>query len=522
MAESLTDQPAEVVTPLPAAPLRIEDLPLDPRWIGSVPIPYARRAKVLPFAEHEGVVQVAVGEGEDPTATIRELIHLRAVLKMPVAAVPMPPALFESLVNRGYDALGSALEDVPDLAGEGLDALAQDLVPADLLDAEDDAPIIRLVNGLLSEAVKDRASDIHIEPYERGLTVRFRVDGVLHNVLRPPKAAQAALTSRIKIQAGLDIAEKRIPQDGRIALRVAGREVDVRVSTLPTSHGERIVMRLLDKGGHLLTLPELGIPELERAAIEKMIQSPHGILLVTGPTGSGKSTTLYGALTTLNTAERNIITVEDPVEYQLAGVGQIQVNAKVGLTFASGLRAILRQDPDVIMVGEIRDRETAEIAIQASLTGHLVFSTLHTNDAATAATRLIDMGVEPFLVGSSLIGILAQRLVRRLCPHCRREAEVTAAVQEELESVIAAPVHFHPEGCDKCLGTGYIGRVGIYELIVVDDALRDLIQAGVPSSKLRDAAKSKGMHTLRDSGARLVAQGVTSVEEVLRVTRMDL
>ena len=365
----------------------------------------------------------------------------------------------------------------------------------DLLETSDDAPIIRMLNALLTQAARDGASDIHIEPYERSSSVRFRVDGTLREVVQPNRALHAALISRLKIMAELDIAEKRLPQDGRISLRIGERAVDVRVSTLPGAHGERAVLRLLDKSESKLSLEAVGMRGDLLQRFESLIAQPHGIVLVTGPTGSGKTTTLYAALQRLDAARSNIMTVEDPIEYELPGIGQTQVNAKIDLTFAKALRAILRQDPDIIMIGEIRDFETAQIAIQASLTGHLVLATLHTNDAASAVTRLTDMGVEPFLLSSSLLGVLAQRLVRKTCTAC------------------------HGKGCDTCGHTGYHGRTGIFELLVADDAIRALVHERAAEARIRDTARAAGMTLMRDDGERLVAEGVTSAAEVLRVTR---
>jgi general secretion pathway protein E len=386
-----------------------------------------------------------------------------------------------------------------------LSRMMQDL-PAveDLLEAANDAPIIRMLNALLTQAAKDGASDIHIEPYERSSAVRFRVDGTLREVVQPNKALHAALISRLKIMAELDIAEKRLPQDGRISLRIGGRAVDVRVSTLPSAHGERAVLRLLDKGEAKFTLESLGMSGDTLRHFDRLVQQPHGIVLVTGPTGSGKTTTLYASLQRVDTGTANVLTVEDPVEYELAGIGQTQVNPKIELTFAKALRAILRQDPDVIMIGEIRDFETAQIAIQASLTGHLVLATLHTNDAPSAVTRLTDMGVEPFLLSSSLLGVLAQRLVRKLCPHCKRRD---------------AQGRWHPVGCPECSQSGYKGRTGVYELMVADDKVRDLIHSRAAESQLFVAAEAAGMRSMREDGERLVREGVTSAEEVIRVTR---
>ena len=393
--------------------------------------------------------------------------------------------------SGGAAAVVSEVESAADLS-----RMMQEL-PAveDLLEASDDAPIIRMLNALLTQAARDGASDIHIEPYERHSSVRFRVDGTLREVVQPNRALHAALISRLKIMAELDIAEKRLPQDGRIGLRLGTRAVDVRVSTLPSAHGERAVLRLLDKSQERLTLEAVGMQGRVLAQIEQLIAQPHGILLVTGPTGSGKTTTLYAALQRLDAQRSNIMTVEDPIEYELPGVGQTQVNAKIELTFAKALRAILRQDPDVIMIGEIRDFETAQIAIQASLTGHLVLATLHTNDAASAVTRLTDMGVEPFLLSSSLLGVLAQRLVRKTCSAC------------------------HGQGCEACGHTGYAGRTGIFELLVASDEIRAQIHQRAPEAELRTTAQAQGMVLMREDGQRLVDAGTTSAEELLRVTR---
>ncbi|MDO9568376.1 MAG: type II secretion system ATPase GspE [Hydrogenophaga sp.] len=386
-----------------------------------------------------------------------------------------------------------------------LSRMMQDL-PAieDLLEAADDAPIIRMLNALLTQAARDGASDIHIEPYERHSSVRFRVDGTLREVVQPNRALHAALISRLKIMAELDISEKRLPQDGRISLRIGTRAVDVRVSTLPSAHGERAVLRLLDKSESKLSLEAVGMQGDVLARFGHLITQPHGIILVTGPTGSGKTTTLYAALQRLDASAQNIMTVEDPIEYELGGVGQTQVNAKIDLTFAKAWRASLRQDPDVIMIGEIRDFETAQIAIQASLTGHLVLATLHTNDAASAVTRLADMGIEPFLLSSSLLGVMAQRLVRKLCTHCRRQDEHG---------------RWHPVGCAHCGHTGYKGRTGIYELLVVDDAIRPLVHNRAAESQIFAAAQAGGLRSMREDGQHLIDAGITSLEEVMSVTR---
>jgi general secretion pathway protein E len=415
-----------------------------------------------------------------------------------------------TLVNRIAAAYAGGESSAATVIGEvesavDLSRMLQEL-PAveDLLEAGTDAPIIRMLNALLTQAAKDGASDIHIEPYERSSSVRFRVDGALREVVQPNKALHAALISRLKIMAELDIAEKRLPQDGRISLRIGGRAVDVRVSTLPSAHGERAVLRLLDKAESKFTLEGLGMAGDTLTRFDKLVHQPHGIVLVTGPTGSGKTTTLYASLGRVDTASTNVLTVEDPVEYELTGIGQTQVNPKIDLTFAKALRAILRQDPDVIMIGEIRDYETAQIAIQASLTGHLVLATVHTNDAPSTVSRLIDMGVEPFLLSSSLLGVLAQRLVRKLCVHCKR---------------VDARGRYHPVGCAECSQTGYKGRTGVYELMVADDKVRALIHSRAAESQIFVAAEAAGLRSMREDGERLVAEGITSPEEVMRVTR---
>lgn len=494
------------------------------KLVRAVPINFAKQSRVLPLVEADGKVLVACADPLDYAA----LDNLRLVLKREVdIAVADPDAIIHA-INRAYDrATAQAEAAVADLEDESLEAVAQDLEePQDLLDASDDeAPIIRLVNSLLSQAIKERASDIHIEPFEREVVVRFRIDGVLYEVIKPPKRFQASILSRVKIMAGLNIAEKRLPQDGRIRIKIAGKDVDIRVSTVPTSHGERVVMRLLDRSNVLLELTDLGFSQRNFKIMDELIHKPHGIILVTGPTGSGKTTTLYACLSKINKPDLNILTVEDPVEYQLHGIGQVQVSPKIELTFARGLRSFLRQDPDVIMVGEIRDRETAEIAIQASLTGHLVLSTVHTNDAAGAITRLVDMQVEPFLVASSLIGILAQRLVRVLCNECRTSFQPTdaelAMISLQLAPGQARPTVYRAQGCSHCANTGYSGRRGIYELMTIGDEVRQLILRNVDSSQIKHAAMRHGMTTLREAGAQKVLDGMTTIEEVCRVTQED-
>ncbi|MCE2859723.1 MAG: type II secretion system ATPase GspE [Oxalobacteraceae bacterium] len=412
----------------------------------------------------------------------------------------------ETAIARAYAGSGGDAAQVVDEVESDLDlARLMQEMPAieDLLESADDAPVIRMINALLTQALREGASDIHIEPFEQISIVRFRIDGRLRDIVRPKKAIHAALISRVKIMSQLDIAEKRLPQDGRITLRVGGKPVDVRVSTLPTGHGERAVLRLLDKEGGRLDLQQLGMSQNTQAQFDHLISQPHGIVLVTGPTGSGKTTTLYAALTRLNAVTTNLLTVEDPIEYELPGVGQTQVNARIDMSFAKALRAILRQDPDVIMIGEIRDLETAQIAVQASLTGHLVLATLHTNDAAAAVTRLLDMGIEPFLLSSSLLGVAAQRLVRKLCSHCRQ----------------FDGQHWHDVGCEKCGNTGYHGRVGIYELLLTTDAIREQIHNRASEADIRASAQRNGMQSMREDGERWLQDGTTTEAELLRVTK---
>ena len=480
---------------------------------------FARRRGVAVAGHNgDGQLRLAVREPVDVLA----VQEVRRRLSGPVAIERLAAAEFDQLVTRLYEAGDEAARQVAEDIGEDLDLarLADDLPePADLLESEDDAPIIRLINGVLTQAIRENASDIHFEPFEDRLSIRFRVDGVLREVMAPARALAALITSRIKVMSRLDIAEKRVPQDGRIGLRIAGRPVDVRVSTLPSNHGERVVLRLLDKQAGRLDLVELGMNSETEQRMAELIARPHGILLVTGPTGSGKSTTLYASLLRLNDRSRNILTVEDPIEYDLDGIGQTQVNPKVDLTFARGLRAILRQDPDVVMVGEIRDLETARIAVQASLTGHLVLSTLHTNTAVGAITRLVDMGIEPFLLASSLIGTLAQRLVRVLDPESREPYRIgrdelgRLGLPDQSEQTLYRPRADLPSGL-----SGYRGRTGIYELVEVNEAMRQLIHDGAAEARLEALARELGPSILED-GWRKALAGATSLEEVLRVTR---
>jgi general secretion pathway protein E len=502
-----------------------------------VPIAFAKQFHVLPLRRQNGGFQVATADPLD----VFPLDDLRLALGGEVYPVAVPERVITSVINTVYDRGAGAAEAAEDLEQdfEGGMEPVQDI---DLLDATDEAPIIRLINSLLYQAVKERASDIHVEPMEREILVRFRVDGVLHEVVKPPKRAQASISSRVKIMAGLNIAEKRLPQDGRIRVKIAGRDIDIRVSTMPTAHGEGIVMRLLDRSAYQLDLGAIGFTEHKRRMFEKLVTAPNGIVLVTGPTGSGKTTTLYAALTTINSPELKILTVEDPVEYQLKGVNQVQVNPKIDLTFASALRSFLRQDPDVILVGEIRDPETAEVAIQASLTGHLVLSTVHTNDAPGAVTRLVDMGVEPFLVSTTLIGVMAQRLVRTLCKDCRqpytpkaeelgqlgvdpewffgRGGRAPAIVAEDDEPLQPGGIQlYHARGCAKCNHVGYVGRTGIYELAVVDDEVKTAILRSADGVTLRKVCIAGGMTPLVEDGVLKIFHGVTTAEEVISAAR---
>lgn len=470
-----------------------------------VPYGFARAHQVLVAAATPDAVEVWIGEAT-PAAAIAELSR---TLPLRMVTVRKEEGELRIAISKAYSQQqeGSAASVADEVASDmDLSRLMQDIPRIeDLLETEDDAPIIRMINALLTQASRDGASDIHIEPFESYSLVRFRVDGTMRDVVRPRREIHAALISRIKIMAQLDIAEKRLPQDGRITLRIGGRPVDVRVSTLPTGHGERAVLRLLDKEAGRLDLAKLGMSENHMSQFVKLVKEPHGIVLVTGPTGSGKSTTLYSALGQLDFSQTNILTVEDPVEYDLDGVGQTQVNPRIDMTFAKALRSILRQDPDVIMIGEIRDLETAQIAVQSSLTGHLVLATLHTNDSASSVTRLVDMGVEPFLLASSLLGVLAQRLVRRLCEKCKEPDPVTGG--------------WRAPGCLACGKTGFQGRMGVHELLHVDDEIRGLIHSGASESAIRAVARKQGQLTMREDGQRWIDSGATSLDEIIRVTR---
>jgi len=494
---------------------------LDPGLIEAFPISYAKQHLFAPIRRLRGRILVACADPTDLTL----MDDLGALFGAEVEPLVATPKVVMELVNVLFDRRSGAEQVMGDIKdSEDLDSIAMDLedTTKDLLEEDDEAPIIRLVNSIFAQAIKEKASDIHIEPYERQIVVRFRRDGVMHEVLKVPKRLQASVTSRIKIMGDLDISEKRRPQDGRIRIRIAGRDVDVRLSTIPIAHGESLVMRLLDTSVTILDLTDLGMEGEDLRHLEHLIERPHGIILVTGPTGSGKTTTLYAALSQLNTPDRKILTIEDPIEYQLSGISQMQVNTKIDVTFASALRAFLRQDPDVILVGEIRDFETVEIAVQASLTGHMVFSTVHTNDAASTFTRLTDMGVEPFLISSSVLAVQAQRLVRVVCPECRESYRAGPIELRQLGITDPTPrTLFKAVGCEVCAGTGYTGRKGIFEVLPVTDGIRELVMSRADASKIKKQALAEGMHTLRQDGARKVLAGMTTMEEVLRVTQDD-
>jgi general secretion pathway protein E len=493
------------------------EFPDAPLPLGKLSLKYLKRTKAFPLAQHDGQLTIAMADPADYYAIHGIEVATGLRVRPRLARERDVVEALESVYGNGAAAA----------AGEGIDGELEFVGDDEedvnhLRDLASEAPVIRLVNVLINRAVEQRASDIHIEPFEQELKVRYRIDGVLHDLESPPRRLQAAIVSRIKIMAKLNIAERRLPQDGRIKLRQMGREIDLRVSTLPTLYGESVVMRILDRSSIVVTLEHLGFPPDTLASFEQLITRPHGMILVTGPTGSGKTTTLYGGLDKINSPDKKIITIEDPVEYQLFGVNQIHVKPQIGLTFASGLRSIVRQDPDVIMVGEIRDFETAEIAIQAALTGHLVFSTLHTNDAAGAISRLLEMGVEDYLLASSLLGVLAQRLVRRVCPACKTPvADGTRAIPE-LSGYGSDLQIYEGRGCEECAHTGYHGRNGIFEFLRVTDAVRQLILKRSSSDVIREAGVREGMRTLRDDGWRTVAAGITTVGEVVRVTQQEV
>lgn len=496
---------------------------IEPFFVERIPIGYLKRFKMIPVATPERSY-VAVAE----PFFIQQLDDLKRTLQWEgIESVLAPQNEIFIAINTAYDMTSGDAADrvMQDMHEDDPESILSEIEEtADLLDDTSDAPVIKLVNLVLSQAVRDNASDVHIEPYKNRVKIRKRVDGILYDMYSPPRHVLGKLISRVKIMAKMDIAEKRLPQDGRIEIRIADKNVDIRVSTLPTAFGERVVMRLLDKSSVYVPMEDLGLVAKDLVNFLNLIKAPHGIILVTGPTGSGKTTTLYSALGILNSPDVNIITVEDPIEYQMDGISQMQVNAKIGLTFANGLRTIVRQDPDVILVGEIRDLETAEIAIQAALTGHLVFSTLHTNDAASAVTRLIDMGVEPFLVSSSVNAILAQRLVRKICPSCK---EAFTPSHEYLEKAGFDPVElegkvlYRGKGCPDCFETGYKGRIGIFEVMILTDELKRFTLTTSDSGQIKNKALSMddtGMTTLRNDGLRKVLAGQTTLEEVFRVT----
>jgi len=499
--------------------LSIAEKEIDQELIQALPISFAKRYKIIPFQKKEDTVVIVFA----PPLDLYVLDELKSLFGCEIEPVIALNHVVQNSINHVYERGREMTEGIEEEETAGISEYdIQE--PQDLLEAEDEAPIIRFVNSLLFQATKEKASDIHLECFEKEVSVRFRKDGILHEVTSAPKKLQASIISRVKIMAELDIAEKRKPQDGRIRVKVAGRDVDVRISTVPTTWGESVVMRILDRSTVVLSLEELGLRGEKLKTVENLIRRPHGIILVTGPTGSGKTTSLYAGLERINSPDKKIITVEDPVEYQIQGINQIQVNPKVNLSFANGLRSILRQDPDVILVGEIRDKETADIAIHASLTGHLVFSTLHTNDSASAITRLIDMEIEPFLVASSLMAVVAQRLLRHLCASCK---EPYTPTDEELAKIgikrsqLVDEILYRAKGCDKCFDTGYSGRSGIFEILLINDDIRNLTLSHVDSGTIKKKATEHGMTTLRDDGANKIVNGLTSIDEVMRVTEEE-
>lgn len=497
----------------------IGDADIDPALLETLSLSFVKKNLVLPLKKENKTITVAMADHTGLFAA-EEIGRINGCNTVPVLA---DKAALLNAINRFYDRLsGSASEVIEgiDVSNDSLDSLTTAWEePKDLIDLTDEAPIIRLLNSLFFQAVKDRASDIHIEPYEREVEVRFRIDGVLYHVLTPPKVLQEALSSRVKIMAGLDIAEKRLPQDGKIRLLVAGKDIYVRVSIIPTTFGERIVLRLLDRKAGIIALESLGLAPAQVKSFVSLLKRSNGIILVTGPTGAGKTTTLYSALSKINSSNRNIITIEDPVEYQIKGLGQMHVNPKIGLSFAAGLRSILRQDPDVIMIGEIRDKETAEIAIQASLTGHLVLSTLHTTDTATAVTRLIDMGIEPYLVASSVSAVIAQKLVRVLCNDCKFEYAPAPDELKIFHRITAPQKLWRASGCDKCFNTGFHGRTSLFEFMYAGPDIHRLIIKCHDAKEIKRKLVADGMETLFDDGLKKAASGITSLKEVVRVAR---
>lgn len=482
-----------------------------------IPYAFAKAHQICIYAVENDIIMLATVEQLNPSV----VSEIRRKINSPTQIVKVPAREFDTLLSEVYSSANAAavVDDVQD------DIDISDLIhnlprSADLLESENDAPVIKIINAFLTQAVKENASDIHLDAYEKKSLVRFRNDGVLKNIAELNPGLHAALISRVKIMAQLDIAEKRLPQDGRISLRLAGREVDLRISTIPTGHGERIVMRLLDKNKERLQLESLGMREGVVTRIDKIIHRPHGVFLVTGPTGSGKSTTLYAGLARLDSSQLNIMTVEDPVEYDIEGISQTQINSKIDMTFARALRAILRQDPDVVMIGEIRDLETAQIAVQASLTGHLVLATLHTNTAASAITRLVDMGVESFLLSSTVIGVLAQRLIRLLCEKCKTENTMLDSKMRKELGIPEDIIVYYASGCEECNYTGYKGRTGIHELLLVDEEIQRMIHSATPENEMEKyAIKNLGMNTLRMDAMNWLIEGKTSIEEVEAVTK---
>ncbi len=512
VAELCREMGLEFIKDIPVA-----DIPTD--LIRNIPINYAKQHSILPYREEPDSITALTAN----PVNMKALDDLRVLFGKRIRPLISTSSKIQEAINKVYEKSTANLAGLDDIEEEDYD-LDDPIV--DLLEAgEDDAPVIKLVNSLLFRAVKEKASDIHIEPYEKDMAVRFRIDGILFDIFKPPKKFQNAITSRLKVMANLNIAEKRLPQDGRIPLKVGGKDIDIRLNAVPTAHGERIVMRLQDRSNVVLELEQLGFSEETLTILDELVQRTYGILLVTGPTGSGKSTSLYGCLTKLNKPDVNILTVEDPVEQRIHGIGQVQVNSKIGLTFAAGLRAFLRQDPDIIMVGEIRDLETAELAINASLTGHLVLSTIHANDSAGAFPRLIDIGAEPFLIATSILGVVAQRLVRMLCPHCKTKYDPTDFQLNTLgitrEQARAGNIHM-AVGCNQCNQKGYIGRTIIAELMVMNDDIRSLVMQRKDGNTIRRAAVAGGMKTFRDHGIQKVLNGTTTIEELLSNTQLDL
>jgi general secretion pathway protein E len=497
-----------------------------PEFVQGIPVQFARNHNLVALSRDNGILRVATCQPFD----VNPMDDLAGLLSVEVEPVLSPRTEIAGLIGRAYKAKADVVDEaLGDLEDADIVGISKEIEESeDLLDMANKAPIIKLINMILFQALKMRASDIHLQPYEDRVQIRYRIDGVLYDMEAPPKKVQEAIITRIKVMGRMDIAERRLPQDGRASIRIGNAEVDLRISSVPTDQGERVVLRLLDKTTKLYHLDDIGFTESDLEIIRRYFSYPNGIFFVTGPTGSGKTTTLYAGLNEINSAEKNIITIEDPIEYHLAGISQIQVSNKKGLTFAAGLRSLLRQDPDVMMVGEVRDVETARIAIQAAQTGHLVFSTLHTNDASGAVTRMLDIGIEPYLVSSSVICVMAQRLVRLICEHCRESRRPTEGDIKKLREV-GLPVNHLPQGklsfgrgCDHCLGTGYIGRTGIYEILEVNDIVRGQIMDRAGSNTIKKLAVERGMQTLRMDGKQKVILGQTTLDEVLRVTQMDV